>query len=129
VVDTWPRLSGGTLTAGVTWLQVAFSEPVTGGDVAGNFQLQSLGPDNLLGTADDIIFPLTASYSGMTATLAFTTLPESVYRLTVKDNIADTSANRLDGDANGTAGGSWIREFVVVPGELGMSARLRCSPP
>ena len=99
-----PSLAGGTLAAGTASIQVQFSEPVLGGDTAANYQFQSLGRDGLLGTVDDAIITLSPNYAGTTATLSFDALPESVYRLTVRDTITDVAGNRLDG--NGTAGGA-----------------------
>ena len=94
VTGTTPSFAtSGTLGAGTTSLQISFSEPVVGGGTAGNYQLQSLGPDALLGTADDTIVPLSATYAGTTATLSFAALPESVYRLTVTDTITDAAGN------------------------------------
>ena len=115
VIGTTPSFAtSGTLYTGTTWLQVNFSEPVVGGGTVGNYQLQSLGADGLLGTPDDAIVALSASYAGTTATLTFSALPESVYRLTVRDAITDAASNLLDGDGDGTAGGDWNRDFVVL---------------
>ena len=44
--EPWPWAS--------TTLTVNFSEPVVGGGTASNYQLSSVGPDGLLGTADDV---------------------------------------------------------------------------
>ena len=115
VTATSPSLAGGTLAAGTTSLSVTFSEPVVGGDLAANYQLQGLGPDALLGTADDTIVSLSPAYAGNTATLTFAALPASVYRLTVRDTITDAAGNQLDGDANGTAGGDCRADFVALP--------------
>ncbi|NLF73702.1 MAG: hypothetical protein GX575_32100, partial [Candidatus Anammoximicrobium sp.] len=106
--------TSGTLYTGATLLQVNFSEAVVGGGTAGNYQLQSLGADGLLGTGDDDFVSLSASYAGTTATLSFAALSEGVYRLTVKDTITDAAGNALDGDGNGTGGGDWSRDFVAV---------------
>ena len=129
-IDTPPTVTGtapsfatsGTLTAGATALVINFSEAVVGGGTAGNYQLQNLGPDNLLGTADDMLLPLSVSYTGSAATLGFTPLPESVYRLTVRDTVTDAVGNRLDGDGNGAAGGDWVGEFAVTPQHVGLFA-------
>ena len=59
--------------------------------------------------------PLSASYSGATATLSFAALTTGVYRLTVFDTITDTSGNKLDGNGDGLPGGNFVRDFVVVP--------------
>ena len=115
VTGTTPSLTGGSVGAGMTSLAVTFSEPVVGGDQFGNYQLVSLGPDGLLGTDDDSVVPLGVAYTGTTATLSFAPLPASVYRLTVDDTITDLAGNQLDGDGNGTPGGNWTTDFVVLP--------------
>jgi methionine-rich copper-binding protein CopC len=120
VIDVAPSLAGGTLAAGITSLRITFSEPVKGADLAENYQLQSLGPDGLLGTVDDVIVPLSVSYSGTTATLTFAPLPESVYRLTVRDTITDLVGKALDGDRDGNPGGLDQRHFVAIPPAGGM---------
>ncbi|MCY2987314.1 MAG: FG-GAP-like repeat-containing protein [Planctomycetota bacterium] len=107
--------SGGSLDAGTTSLTIEFSEAVLGGDTADNYQLKNLGPDALLGTADDLLLPLSVNYAGATATLSFPALPESVYRLTVRDAITDAVGNSLDGDTDGAPGGNAQEEFVAVP--------------
>jgi hypothetical protein len=112
---TTPVLTGGTLDAGTSALAITFSEAVTGGGTAANYQLQSAGPDGLLGTADDVIVPLTVSYSGTMATLGFPALPGDVYRLTVHDTLTDAAGNKLDGNGDGHAGGDWVTDFVLVP--------------
>jgi parallel beta-helix repeat protein len=112
VVSVAPSLSPGALTAGATTLQINFSQAVVGADQAGNYQMQSVGADGLLGTADDVIVPLSVTYSGTTATLSFAALPDSVYRLTVKDAITDAAGNNLDGDGDGNPGGNYVRDFV-----------------
>ena len=112
VVGTAPSLKGAALLAGATTLQVQFSQAVVGKS-SDNYQLQSLGPDALLGTADDTIVSVSASCTGATATLSFAPLHPSLYRLNVKDSILDASGNKLDGDANGTSGGNWVRDFAV----------------
>jgi len=113
VVGTTPSLTGHTLGEGTTSLSITFSESVLGGSTEANYQIQGLGADGLLGTADDVIIPLTVSCTGTTATLEFAALPESFYRLTVRDTITDFAGNKLDGHAAGTAGGDWTTDFVV----------------
>ena len=108
VIGTTPSLSGGTLAAGSTTLAVNFNMPVVGADNPANYELQSVGPDGLLGTADDQIVSLSASFSGTTATLTFPALAESVYRFTVRDTITDVLGSTLDG-------GNWTVDFVSVP--------------
>ena len=115
VTSTTPSLSGGSLTAGTTTLAINFNETVVGAGTAANYQLQNAGPDGLLGSADDVIVPLSVSYSGTTATLTFPAMTENVYRLTVKDSITDASGVKLDGNGDGLPGGNWVSDFVVVP--------------
>ena len=60
ITGTTPSLTGGTLTAGATTLAIAFNEAMNGAGTASNYQLESVGPSGLLGTADDAIIPLSA---------------------------------------------------------------------
>ncbi len=113
VVDTTPALSSGAFAAGTGEFAIVFSEAVLGADIASNFKLRGLGTDSLLGTADDPIVSLDISYTGITATLQFTPLPAGIYRLVVRDTITDSSGNQLDGDSDCSAGGDWVRDFVV----------------
>ncbi|MCA9085325.1 MAG: VCBS domain-containing protein, partial [Planctomycetaceae bacterium] len=115
VVDT-SFTATGILAAGSTSLEVRFSESVLGADIASNFQLHRAGPDGLLGSADDIPISVnTASYgnTSLTSTLTFVSLVEDVYRLTVSGTITDIAGTALDGDSNGSAGGNFVRDFVV----------------
>ena len=93
ILSVTPSLAGGVLVAGsTTTLAINFSKAVLGGGTAANYQLQSAGPDGLLGTADDVMVSLSSSYSGTTATLSFAALTPGVYRLTVFGTITDTWA-------------------------------------
>jgi hypothetical protein len=114
ITGTTPSLTDGTLSAGAIQLLVEFSSPVFGGNTVTNFDLRGLGLDGLLGTADDVLVPLTVSSSGNTSTLSFSALPENVYRLTVHDTITDTRGNKLDGNGDGEAGGDWAVDFVAI---------------
>ena len=110
-----PSLTGGTLATGTTTLSISFNRTVVGGNVAANYALQSVGPDGLLGTADDTTVPLTAAYSGTTTTLAFRhwlreRLPPDRLRHDYRSRRATSStATRTE-----QPGGDWIRDFVVV---------------
>ena len=108
-----PPFSSGVVLVRSTSLEIGFSEPVVGGGNLANYQFQDLGPDALLGTADDSIVPVTVSYSGSTATLSFPALAASVYRLTVRGVISDRAGNVLD--SGGTIGGDWAEDLVVAP--------------
>ncbi len=121
VLSTTPSFaSSGVLAAGTTSLQVTFSEPMIGGDVASNFELRSQGADGILGNADDVLVGLSPSYSGIVTTLAFSGLVEGVYRLTARSTLTDSVGNALDGNADGVAGNGWVRDFVVA-GESNIS--------
>ena len=56
VSGSTPSLTGGTLATGTTTLSISFNRTVVGGNVAANYALQSVGPDGLLGTADERSF-------------------------------------------------------------------------
>ena len=95
-------------------LSVFFSEPVNGADRAENYSLVSLGPDGLLGTADDADVPATLSYAAGITMFSFAAIPASVYRLTVRDTITDADGKSLDGDADGSPGGDWSGDLLVL---------------
>ncbi|MCY2991620.1 MAG: FG-GAP-like repeat-containing protein [Planctomycetota bacterium] len=114
VTSTFPSLSDGTLAAGTNALQITFSKHIVHGESAANYQLQTVGPDGLLGTADDTTIPVTVACDGIVATLNFGPLSESVYRFSVRETITDAAGNALDGNADGVAGGDWTRDFVAV---------------
>ncbi len=105
VAGTNPSLTGGTLAAGAAALTITFNEAMTGGGTAANYQLCSVGPDGLF--SDDVVVPLTVSYSGDAAVLTFSGLTQSIYRLTVYDTITNTAGVAL--------AGNWVTDFVVVP--------------
>lgn len=137
VTGTTPTLAGGTLPAGSSSLQIVFSESVAAGggggaDLAANFGLRSTGPNGLLGEPtgnDDVVIPLSVAYNPATytTTLSFPGLAEGVYRLTASDAIADAAGNQLDGDNDSTAGGDWVRDFVVLPQATNSSAQVPSS--
>ena len=117
VVSTTPSIADGSLPFQTNVLNVNFNVAVVNANNVANYVLQSVGPDGLLGTADDLIVPIaTVGYSDTpthTAVLFIPSLPEGVYRLTVLDNITGGGV-KIDGNDDGTAGGSWVRDFVVV---------------
>ena len=116
VVGTTPSLTGGTLIAGTTTLSVNFSETVIGAGMTTNYQLQSVGVDGLLDTADDVIVAITSvSSNDNNATLNFAGLIEGVYRLTVHDAITGVTGNKLDGNVDGADGSDWGCDCVVTP--------------
>ena len=104
-----------TVPAQTTQVAIAFSGPVIGAGNVSNYQLQSVGPDGLLGTTDDVIWPLSVNVSGTTAYLTLPQLTEGVYRLTVHDGVTNLLGAKLDGNGDGAAGGDWSQDFVAVP--------------
>ena len=58
---------------------------------------------------------MAVSYANKKTTLTFPPLLDSVYRLTVIDEITDTIGIKLDGNADNTPGGNWTADFVVIP--------------
>ena len=109
---------GGSLPAGTASLPINFNKPMsaaTAGNAA-NYELRGCGADGLLGTGDDQVIPLTASYFNGITTLSFPGLPESVYRLTLRDAITTAGGIPIDGNSDGLPGGDWYADFVVIPG-------------
>ena len=115
--------SAGAISS-VNSLALTFSEPID--QVSANsprlFQLVSDGIDNLFDTGDDVTivvanFGYLTGSSTLTLGLAQTLLAER-YRLTALGRtgqaIIDQAGNALDGDANGGAGGDFVRVFTVA---------------
>ncbi len=103
-----PDLNAASLlpVAGPSNVAVTFSESVTGADAASSYHLVRAGADGLLGTSDDLPVAISAQYSPgtATATLTFPALVEDVYRLTVRDTIADLPAHFAPAASYGSAG-------------------------
>jgi hypothetical protein len=114
ITSTSPSLTDGTLAANQTTLAIQYNVAVVGAGTAANYELRSVGADGLLGTTDDTIVPVSATYNGTTATLTFAAIAEGVYRLTVHDAITDAYGNAIDGNSDGVCGGDWVADFVVV---------------
>ena len=114
-----PSLDGGSAAPATASLEIEFTGTAIGGDLADNYELRSLGADGLLGTADDVIVPLSVdSFADTAAVLGFAPLSESVYRLTVRDTITNSDGLPLDGDDNFSAGGDYTGDFVVNTGSM-----------
>jgi hypothetical protein len=102
-------------------MRVNFSEEMNPIDAnaPANFELRLAGPNGLFGDADDTVFGLdpTYAYGGTHVDLDVIAgnLPDGFYRFTVYSNagqsIHDLAGLRLDGDANGTEGGDFVRTF------------------
>jgi hypothetical protein len=85
------------------------------------YQLVEAGPDGVLGNGNDVVVPLagvTYSPGDLEVRLSFDhPLAEGLYRLTITSGVVgavvDQTGNALDGDANGTAGGNFVRSFQL----------------
>ena len=107
-------------------IEIEFSEAINRIDAgaAAAYEVRGAGPDNTFGTADDLLYKVLPQYTPGTTTVTLDlpagNLPEGLYRITVLSNasgnsgIHDTAGNLLDGDANGTAGGNWVRTFEIT---------------
>ena len=112
VTSTNPSLTGGTVAAGATTLTITFSEAMSGARNRRELRTPQRRPRRAVQHVRRRHWPLGVAYSGDTATLTFSALTESVYRLTVKDTITNTAGVALEG--NGAPGGNWASDFVVV---------------
>ena len=116
VIGSTPSLDSGVIT-GVDKLEIQFSEQVDPGNGTTPFELRSAGDDGLLGNADDNIVGLAAAnYLGDKVVLRFTSLDEGGYRLTIDDSLESDTGSSLDGDNDGTSGGSYVTDVVVTAG-------------
>lgn len=91
--------------------------PATVNNLA-NWELRSDGADGAFGTADDQLISLSkiTTYQIATNDLVFSlaNLPEDRYRFTAKSaGLTDPFGTALDGDANGVAGGDFVRTFTL----------------
>jgi mRNA-degrading endonuclease HigB of HigAB toxin-antitoxin module len=113
-------------------IRVVFSEEVNAIDAhaPANSELRR-AVNGIFGDSDDVIYPLTPSYSYNPSTSESVTtlgmlptggpLPDGDYRLTVfgrtSNSIHDTAGNRLDGNRDGSVTGSnpddYIRQFSI----------------
>jgi autotransporter-associated beta strand protein/parallel beta-helix repeat protein len=126
VTATTPALidAQGTSTQAIGQIQVSLSEPVNTIDAnaPANFELRGAGPDGIFGTNDDILHVLTPAYAAgatsITLAIAGNALPGGLYKLTLVSNptssIHDLAGVALDGDANGSPGGDYVRNFTVT---------------
>jgi hypothetical protein len=115
--------SGSSVSPGPTQITLTLSEALNTIDAAaaGNYQLVGAGPDNAFGGADDVVYALAPRYvAGSTVvTLNVTSGPLAVgkYRLSAFgsafSSLHDLSGLSLDGNADGAAGGDYVRTFDV----------------
>jgi hypothetical protein len=107
---------------GLGEIRISFSEPVNAVDAnaSGNFELRREGGDGLFGNADDSVLVLAPSYTPGALEMALVLDPVELvpgkYQLRVsgQTSLHDAAGNRLDGDADGAAGGDYVREFIVT---------------
>ena len=117
---------GGSVFAPVNSITVSFSEPIdlVSARSPGLYQLIGDGIDGQFDSADDVaigIVGITATAGVPDVTLNLSqALPTDRYRLTLISRpgqaLIDQAGNRLDGDANGSAGGDYVRIFNLVTG-------------
>jgi len=129
VTATFPAQIASSGVYGLTRrIDVTFSEGVNAIDAlaSGNYELVKAGSGGF-GSPDDVFYTLTPSALTTVATgilavrldlgLAGASLPNGQYRFTVRGAasraIHDAAGNTLDGNADGTAGGDWVRTFTV----------------
>jgi len=103
---------------GVTTITIEFSELMNFIDAraVANYELRGRGGDGIFGTDDDVIYALTPSYDDRTVFVTLDIvagpLPMGIYRFTIKAaSMHDLAGLQLDGDANGSAGGNYVRTF------------------
>ena len=127
-------VQSGGMTLPVSQITLTFSEPVNAVDAnaATDYQLIGAGPDGQFGTLDDITVALTPQYVPGSTQVALNigggNLTPGLYRLTIPSSasggIHDLSGNLLDGDANGTPGGDYVRTFTVMASTGSISGRV-----
>lgn len=107
----------------VNQIGVTFSEPLDAIDAnaPANFELRAAGADGVFNTGDDTLVAVTPVYTSGSTTITLnlgSTIPVGLYRLIVKAGgtsaIHDLAGLSLDGDADGTAGGDYVRTFTVT---------------
>lgn len=128
--------SGGSTGDPISSLHVTFSEPVNPLDANSPavYELRKAG-SNGFGSPDDVIYTLVPQYlpGSTSAALATSGLPSSGlpvgnYRFTIFSgagaSVHDLAGLGLDGDANGTPGGDYVRTFSIAPpqADLNVSA-------
>jgi hypothetical protein len=107
----------------ISGIDLSFSEPLdpARGENLGNYSLLASGPDRRFGNRNDRAVPIRlASYDPttqrVTLLLARPQARNQAYRLTVFGttvgvSVSDLAGNLLDGDTNGTPGGTFLGRF------------------
>jgi hypothetical protein len=125
VLRTSPEaIEYGTATSHLSSISVTLSDnldPLSAGDVT-NYELIEAGPSGAFGDGDDVVYAVFPTYtaggllvdtSTILLDLAGVALPEGRYRLTIFASLFSSTLLALDGDADGIAGGDYVREFNV----------------
>jgi hypothetical protein len=114
----------GGQTPTVNHIDLTLSEPLNPTDARApaNYQLRYAGADGILGNGDDVLIPVNPQYNTDSNQLSLQLanyLAGGLYQLTLfgsaGPSLRDLSGNRIDGDANGTPGGDFVRTFTVIP--------------
>ncbi len=105
----------GRIDRSTTQLVLQFNQAMANAGTASHYELRRTGTNGLLESSDPLI-PVQAAYdvADQSVTLTFDALVDDTYRLIVKSALTNSFGNALDGDNNGTAGGDYTRDFVVV---------------
>lgn len=110
--------AGDLLSFGVAFTQVMDRASI---DDLGHFELRGAGPNGAFGDGDDVVpalampVPYLLGANEVPFTIAGAPLPCGTYRLTVfAGGVTNAFATALDGDANGAAGGDFVRTFDVT---------------
>jgi hypothetical protein len=113
--------AGGNVPSTTNSITLSFSEPMDLLSVQspGLYQLIGDGLDQQFDTGDDVVIGISGvayTAGSLDATLSLSqALPTDRYRLTLFGQVGkshvDQAGNRLDGDANGSAGGDFVRIF------------------
>jgi parallel beta-helix repeat protein len=126
IVSTSPLAVGSQnlVASGFAEILLGFNEPILALTTQSLllYDLRSSGANDTFGDADDVVVPMTVQYVAMTQQLRLGltngSLAAGRYRLSVSGDPAQTlrdlSGNALDGDANGTPGGAFVRTFQVT---------------
>ena len=106
-------------TQGVRQIRLTFSEAMERATMwAPSFALLGSGGDGTFADGNENIVEIANvvwSDQNLSGTLTMNNwLSRDTYRLTALDDLIDLSGNRLDGDGDCTAGGTWQRDFRVA---------------
>ena len=112
-----------TSSAPLSQFTLSFNEPLNSVDALApaNYELRNAGVNGIIGDSDDVIIPLTPSYTPGSTSVQFTIaseLPAHTYRFTIFGSggrgLHDLAGILFDGDNSGSAGGDYIRTFTTA---------------